>query len=144
MKKFLFILIIACSVGTVLNAQTKDPLVASCVLNVGDGAKYLKDFRVQLGKGTDTDDLRYKAQMSLWKSTKYRFTLCNDENSKGQLIINIRNENNDVVASSYDAKSGKIYPYIDFVCNRSGIYQLCFDFYEGESGLGVGVVSMIR
>ena len=108
------------------------------------GAKYLKDFKVQLGKGSDSEDFRYKAQMSLWKNTKYRFTMCNDANSLGQLIITIKNENNDVIISSYDQKTGKIYPTIDFICNRSGIYQICYDFYEGESGLGVGVVSMIR
>ncbi len=144
MKKILFILIIACSTCLFARAQTQDPLVASCVMNIGEGAKYLKDFKVQLGKGTDSEDLRYKAQMSLWKNTKYRFTMCNDANSQGQLVITIKNENNDVVLSSYDEKSGKIYPSIDFICNRSGIYQICYDFYQAEAGLGVGVVSMIR
>ena len=144
MKKILLILIIACSTCLYVHAQTQDPLVASCVMDIGDGAKYLKDFKVQLGKGSDSEDFRYKAQMSLWKNTKYRFTMCNDANSQGQLVITIKNENNDVVLSSYDEKSGKIYPYIDFICNRSGIYQICYDFYQGEAGLGVGVVSMIR
>ena len=59
-------------------------------MNAGPNAKYLKDFRIQLGKATATGELRYKAQMSLWKNTKYRFTMCNSEDSKGQLILNIK------------------------------------------------------
>lgn len=144
MKRLLIIIIIACSTGLFANAQVQDPLVSACVMNVAEGAKYLKDFRIQLGKGTSTGELRYKAQMSLWKNTKYRFTMCNDESSKGQLIITIKDESNRVVVSSYDTKTGKVYPSVDFICNRSGIYQLSYDFYDGEPGLGVGVVSMIR
>ena len=45
--------------------------------------------------------------MSLWKNTKYRFTMCNAENSKGQLILTIKDESNKVILSSFDKKSRK-------------------------------------
>lgn len=144
MKKILFILMLACSSSMLAHAQSQDPLVSSCVMDIGDGAKYLKDFKVQLGKGSGTGELRYKERMSLWKNTKYRFTMYSDANSQGQLIITIKDENNSVILSSYDEKSDKIYSSIDFICNRSGIYQICYDFYRGEAGLGIGVVSMVR
>ena len=82
--------------------------------------------------------------MSLWKNTKYKFTQCNAENSKGQLILVIKDDANKVVTSSYDQKTGKIYPTIEFICNKSGIYQLSYDFVDGQQGSGVGVVSMVR
>lgn len=141
-RKILLILV-AFSLGTLLYAQSNDPLVSACVLNAGDNAKFLKDFRVQLGKGSPTGDMRYKVNMSLWKNTKYRFTMCNDESSKGQLVITIKDDANKTIFSSFD-KEGKIYPSIEFVCNKSGIYQLSYDFYGGEQGLGVGVISMVR
>jgi len=144
MKKHFITLLLLITTVVLVCGQTADPLVSSCVSNAGPGAKYLKDFRVQLGKAATAGEFRYKAQMSLWKNTKYRFTMCNSEGSQGKLIMSIRDDANKVVLSSYDQKTGKTYPYVDFICNRSGIYQLSFDFTEGQQGSGVGVVSMVK
>jgi hypothetical protein len=144
MKKYCFTLLLLLAGGVLIHGQTSDPLVTSCVMNAGPNAKYLKDFRVQLGKAPSAGDFRYKAQMSLWKSTKYKFSQCNADDSKGKLILTIRDDANKVILSSFDQKSGKIYPYIEFICNKSGIYTLNYDFLDGQQGLGVGVVSMVR
>lgn len=143
MKKILISLLFLIT-GGVLTGQSGDPLVTACVMNAGPDARYLKDFRVQLGKAASTGEPRYKAQMSLWKNTKYRFTMCNAEDSNGELILNVKDDTNKLVLSSYDQKTGKIYPYVDFICNKSGIYQLNFDFTDGQQGSGVGVVSMVK
>jgi hypothetical protein len=113
-------------------------------MNAGNDAKYLKDFRIQLGKAAEQNDLRYKANMSLWKNTKYRFTMCNTEDSKGKLILSVKDDANKIVLSSYDMKTGKTYSFVDFICNKSGIYQLNYDFIDGQQGSGVGVVSMVK
>ncbi len=144
MKKYLLGLILVFAAALFSFAQTGDPLVAKCITNAGSTARYLKDFRIQLGKRTSGEDFRYKATMSLWKNTKYRFTMCNADDSDGQLIMNITDESGKIVASSFDQKTGKSYGFIDFVCNRSGIYEIHFDFTEGLSGSAIGVVSMIR
>ncbi len=144
MKKLCIYLLFLITGGVLLSGQTSDPLVTSCVMNAGPNAKYLKDFRVQLGKAASAGELRYKTQMSLWKNTKYRFTMCNSDDSKGKLILNVKDDANKVVISSFDQKTGKTYPYIDFICNKSGIYQLNYDFTDGQQGSGVGVVSMVK
>jgi hypothetical protein len=144
MKRYLFTISLLLITGFILNGQSSDPFVSKCVMNAGNDAKYLKDFRIQLGKAAEQNELRYKANMSLWKNTKYRFTMCSAEDSKGQLIINIKDDANKVILSSYDKKSGKTYPFVDFVCNKSGIYQLNYDFTDGQQGSGVGVVSMVK
>jgi hypothetical protein len=113
-------------------------------MNAGDNTKYLKDFRIQLGKTSANGDLRYKANISLWKNTKYRFTMCNAEDSKGQLILSLKDNNNKLIISSFDQKTGKVYPFFDFICNKSGIYQLNYDFTDNQQGSGVGVVSMVK
>ena len=82
--------------------------------------------------------------MSLWKNTKYRFTMCNADNSKGQLILTIRDDANKLILSSQDKKTGKIYSFVDFECQKSGIYLISYDFTDGQQGSGVGVVSMIK
>jgi hypothetical protein len=144
MKKIIITLVILFSFGYLASGQVTDPLVSNCATNAGTNAKYLKDFRIQLGKAPTQNDLRFKTNMSLWKNTKYRFTMCNEVNSKGQLILAIKDEANKLILSSFDKKSGKIYPFVDFECQKSGIYQISYDFTDGQQGSGVGVVSMIK
>jgi hypothetical protein len=144
MSKNIYILILLLSVSLLSSAQKVSLLVSDCARNAGTNTKYLKDFRIQLGKAVSQEDLRFKANMSLWKNTKYRFTMCSSEGSKGQLILSLKDDANKTVVSSFDKKSGKTYAFIDFTCNKSGIYQLNYDFTGGQMGSGVGVVSMIR
>jgi hypothetical protein len=144
MKKAIITLAFLFTMGLLSFGQVSDPLISNCAINAGANAKYLKDFRIQLGKAGSQSDLRYKANMSLWKNTKYRFTMCNAENSKGQLILSIKDESNKLILSSFDKKTGKIYSYVDFECQKSGIYQISYDFTDGQQGSGVGVVSMIK
>lgn len=134
----LFFLTYAYSVG----GQSADPFMGKCLQSAGTDAKYLKDFRIQLGKTTPEGDFRYKANISLWKDMKYRFTLCNE--GEGLLILNVKDEGNKMVLSSFDTKTGKVYTTVDFTCNKSGIYQLSYDFKEKEQGSGIGVVSIIK
>ena len=144
MKKYFITFLLFFSTLAVLSGQATDPLINKCISSAGPNSKYLKDFRVQLVKASNPGELRYKTQMSLWKNTRYRFTMCNSDDSKGKLYLTIKDNSNKVVLSSYDQKTGKTYPYVEFICNKSGIYQLGFDFVDGQQGSGVGVVSMIR
>jgi hypothetical protein len=144
MKKNAIIFSFLLTLGFVSFGQTQDAFVGSCVNNAGADAKYLKDFRIQLGKASAESELRFKANISLWKSTKYRFTMCNAEDSQGQLILNVKDEANKVILSSFDQKTGKTYTYIDFICNKSGIYQLSYDFVNEQQGSGLGVVSVVK
>jgi hypothetical protein len=144
MKKIVITLTILFTFGFLLFGQVTDPLISNCAINAGTNAKYLKDFRIQLGKAATQSELRYKANMSLWKNTKYRFTMCNAQNSKGQLILAIKDDTNKLILSSFDKKTGKIFSFVDFECQKSGIYQISYDFTNGQQGSGVGVVSMIK
>jgi len=145
MKKYFLGFLLLLSGYAVINGQAQsDPLLSKCLMSTGPTAKYLKDFRIQLGQAASTDALRYKANMSLWKNTRYRFTLCTDENSMGKLILNIWDNSNNIVLSSVDRKTGTIFNYVDLICNKSGVYQIYFDFTEGQAGSGVSIVSMIQ
>jgi hypothetical protein len=135
MKKYFIVLSLLLLVPFLLCAQATDPLVSKCAMNCGPNATYLKDYRVQLGKGASTSDLRIKQVFPLSKNMKYRFTLCNADNSKAELILRIKD---------FDAKSGKTFPTVDFTCNKTGTYQLYFDFLGFQQGLGVGIVSLVK
>jgi hypothetical protein len=121
-----------------------DDLISKCVLAAGDNTTYLKDFRVQLpeaapGAATPV----YKANMYLMKNMKYRFSVCDAPESRGELVITIYDQGRELI-SSFVKTSGKKYASIDFICNKTGLYTLWYDFIDGEQGSGVGVVCMIR
>jgi hypothetical protein len=121
-----------------------DDLVSSCVLSAGDNTTYLKDFRVQLPEAaSDAATPVYKANMYLMKNMKYRFSVCDAPESKGELVVTIHDQGKELI-SSYSQGSGKIYQSVDFFCNKTGLYTLWYSFREGKQGSGVGVVCMIR
>jgi hypothetical protein len=144
MKKHLIILSLSLLITSFLSAQTTDPLVTRCAMNAGPNTTYLKDFRVQLRKGSPQAELRYKQVFALSKNMKYKFTLCNSEDSEGQLIMRLKDDTGKVVLTSFDQNSGKTYPAIEFTCMKTGTYQLYFDFLNFQQGLGVGVISLVK
>ncbi|MDZ7633801.1 MAG: hypothetical protein U5L72_04950 [Bacteroidales bacterium] len=121
-----------------------DDLVSSCVLAAGDNTTYLKDFRVQLPKAAANAPAPvYKANMYLMKNMKYRFSVCDAPGSLGELTITIYDQGKQLI-SSFNKSTGKKYASVDFVCNKTGLYTLWYDFTGGEQGSGVGVVCMIK
>jgi len=143
MKIFLFCFFLLNTNFLVLSGQP-DYLIKKCILSVDPSSKIIKDFNIQMGEKHSSYEFRYKENLPMRKNTKYRFTMCTADNSKGQLILEIRDQENKTVLSSYDRNTGTIYSIVDFVSNKSGIYQIFFDFTEGQSGSGVSIVSMIK
>jgi hypothetical protein len=144
MKRYLITLLIILMTKVMLYGQAADQLASKCAMSAGSDAKYLKDFRIQLGKAPYEGDLIFKAQMSLMKNIKYRFTMCNTDESKGQLFLTLKDDGSKQILSSLDQKTGKSYSSVDFICNKSGIYELYYDFTNRQQGSGFGVVSMIK
>ena len=144
MKKYLLTLIVLLFLQLIATGQSADPLVSKCAMNAGPNTTYLKDFRVQLGKGNVQAELRYRQIFPLSKNMKYKFTLCNADNSQGVLIMRLKDETGRTILQSYDSKSGKTFPSVEFTCNKTGTYQLYFDFNDFSQGTGVGVVSLVK
>ena len=144
MKKFFVPLMLLIIVPVLVSGQTTDPLVSKCAMNSGPNTTFLKDFRVQLPKGTTVPELRFKQIFPLSKNMTYKITLCNADNSKGQLIMIIKDSQGNIQASSYDPKSGKVYPEVIFTCKQTGQYKINFDFRDFQEGLGVGIVSLVK
>jgi hypothetical protein len=144
MKKLVITLSFILTTGLFTFGQSTDPLISKCLADAGIDAKYLKDFRIQLGEAPSQSELRYKANISLWKDMKYRFATCCTEDSKGKLILNIKDDANRIVLSSFDPKTGKAYPFVEFICSKSGVYQVSYDFTNEKKGSGVGVVLVVK
>jgi hypothetical protein len=143
MKKYLIGLFFLNTAFLVLNGQS-DQILKKCISDGGSGVKYLKDYRVQLGESNSRSEFRFRANLPLRKKTRYRFTMCTDNKSKGQLIFMLMNSENKIILSSLDQKTGIINPNIDHTCRKSGIYHICYDFTQSGSGSGTGIVSVIK
>ncbi len=144
MKRELIIPLLLLLLPLAMAGQTEADLTSRCVLSSGPNTTYLKDHVIKLPRAvTGKDTPVVKENIYLMKGTKYRFTLCNSEDSKGELVISIYDKERKII-SSFDEKSGKAYGSIDFICNKTGMYTLWYSFREGEQGMGIGVVSLIR
>ena len=60
MKRYFLVLLLMLPAYLIIFPQaSNDPLVSKCLNSIGSNAKYLKDFRVQLGEGSTAMTFRY-------------------------------------------------------------------------------------
>lgn len=124
--------------------QPQDVLVDMCAAKAGDDATYLKDFVVQLdaaGPGEKAPVAKFS--MVLSKSTLYRFSVCNAEDSQGEAIIKLF-DTEKMIATSYIESSGKIFEAFDFQCEKTGVYHVFISFKNGKAGSAIGILSFIK
>ncbi|GAG07032.1 unnamed protein product, partial [marine sediment metagenome] len=77
-----------------VNAQSPEQLVRICSSSAGADATYLKDFQVQLEQANPDQRPPFgKFSVVLQKNTKYRFTICNSEDSPGKAILQLFDAN---------------------------------------------------
>lgn len=144
MKKELIIPLLLLLLPFALAAQTDADMTTRCVMSAGPNTTYLKDHVIKLPGAVSGKEMPVvKENIYLMKGTKYRFTLCNSDDSSGELTISIYDKDKKIIGS-YDEKGGKTYSSIDFICNKTGMYTLWYSFRGGEQGMGIGVVSLIR
>lgn len=147
MKRLLIILfafLMICSFSRTASAQDPSELVGRCVLDVGENTTYLKDYVVKLPEAYSHDNIPiHKNTAILLKNTHYRLTICNSNDSKGQGVIQLYNDGKKV-GSSVSPETGKIYRSFDFLCNKTGSYQIWISFKGGEEGFAVGILSLVN
>ncbi|MGE0077892.1 MAG: hypothetical protein AB7S48_08540 [Bacteroidales bacterium] len=143
MKRILFafsIILVSMAFSNSVSAQSEEELVQICGMIAKD-ATFLKDFRIKLDAGDPPPVQRIP--VILKKDVKYRFTVCNSKDFEGKVVLQLF-DNNRMLATTYVIASGKDYPYIDWVCTKTGAYHLFFSFRDGKSGLAVGLLSMVE
>lgn len=110
-----------------------------------DNARFLKSWPVQLPQQSRGENLpQVSFKMPLSSGTTYKIFACNAEELPGQVIISIRNPNDDLVITSYLIEQKRHLPMIMFPVGMSGIYTFSFYFEDGKEGCAVGVVSTVN
>lgn len=127
-----------------LNAQDQQQMVTDCALSIAGKTTYLKDFVIKLPETTSQDNIPvHKENIYLMKKQRYLFTQCKADDSEGELTIELYDANN-LITSSVNKRTGKIYSSVEFSCNKTGLYTIWYAFKDGKKGTGVGIVSLIK
>ncbi len=147
MKKLLipFIFLLALSAFSFqAKAQCNDQLVNTCALNVGDNATYIKDFKARL-KASKRGALPIASYaIVLNKGTHYRFTVCNAIEFEGEAVLQLYDENNNMVGSTFDLARGKDFKAFDLMARKTATYKVFISFKGGAEGCAVGILSIVR
>ncbi len=144
MKRTTISIVILLLAAFSLNAQDYEEMVNKCALGIGGNTTYLKDFVIKLPQTSDTENIPvHKENIYLMKKQTYLFTQCNADESEGELTIELYDKDK-LIVGSINKKSDKIYPSIEFACNKTGLYTLWYSFKDGQKGMGVGIVSLVK
>ena len=126
-----------------VNAQTEAQKIVLCTKVAGD-ATLEKSYTVQLTAAKDGERApNFKQPVAMRKGNRFRFTICTDEDSSGEAILQLYDEVK-MVASSYNPETGKTYQNFDFECSKSAVYVIIISFKDGKEGSAVGIVSHVK
>ena len=124
-------------------AQTEAQRIELCT-KVAGGATLLSSYPVQLEAAKDGQRPPiFRNAVLMRKGNAYRFTICTDEESSGEAILQVYDEGK-IIGSSYIPETGKTYPNFDFECNKSATYVIMISFKDGKAGSAVGIVSHVK
>ena len=147
MKKSLLILLFPVLLifsNTEVKAQCNSSLVTVCSAKLGDDATYLKELRARLKahqKGQQKPVARFSLLLN--KGNHYRFNVCNAEEFESKAVLQLYDKTK-LLGTSFFAKTGKHYPYFDFICPKTGVYKVLISIDEGKEGCAVGILSLIK
>lgn len=141
--KFLFAILFMALSYTAFG-QTEAQKVELCSATAGPDATYLKDFVVELqaAQGNEKAPVA-KYSLILNKDTRYRFTICTDDDSQGRGIIQLF-DTQTLLASSFNPTTGKEYKQFDVDIQKTSVYHVFINFHEGKAGKAVVIMSLMK
>lgn len=137
--KLLLILLIPIA-AIALDQTEREDIIQDCLTISGDDAIYLRDFDITLPEADSGQRAPiYRQAIILRSKNIYRFTLCSQQ---GQAILRLYDSNN-LLLSTLDPQSDQVFNPINFLCNKTGQYNIMISFRDGLAGQAVGVMSHV-
>jgi len=126
-----------------VNAQTEAQKVELCS-KVAGGATLLESYPIQLPAAKDGERAPvFRQAIGMKKGNSYRFTICTDEESAGDAILQVYDEGK-VVGTSYIQSTGQMVQNFDIECTKTAIYIIVVSFKDGKEGSAVVVASHVK
>ncbi len=120
--------------------QDKSDEIMDCASRAGKSAVYLRDFQVKLPAGSAGEKPpMYQQAIILRGNNIYRFNLCNKQ---GEAVIRIFDSSR-MLVTSFDAASGKEYNPVQFLCRKTGPYNIVITFKDAKAGEAIGIMSHV-
>lgn len=125
-------------------AQTEAQKVELCSASAGTDATYLKDFVVELQSAQGNEKAPVaKYSLLLNKDTRYRFTICTDDDSQGKGIVQLY-DTQTLLVSSFNPTTGKEWKQFDIDIQKTSVYHVFINFHEGKAGKAVVIMSLMK
>jgi hypothetical protein len=139
----LYIAIVFMALGLSARAQTEEQKVELCNKKAGADATYQRHIVVELQASSAGEKKpAFKNSYILSKDTKYRITICTDDDSPGKAYVSIF-DNLTMLGSSFNTKTGDVFHGFDFICTKTGVYHFITEFVDGKAGKAIVVISMV-
>jgi hypothetical protein len=140
----IYITILLLAFGYKASAQTEEQKVKICTGMAGADATYLKDFLVELQAAQGNEKVpQAKYSILLNKDTRYRFTLCTDDDSPGKGIVQLF-DTNALQASTFNPTTGKEFKGFDIDIQKTAVYHVFISFHDGKAGKATVIMSLVK
>ena len=113
-----------------------DTFLDKCASNLGS-YNYIKSF-VAYGNSKKKNNTEFSYVFS--KGSTYKMIVCNEDASKGLMIINLYDRDHNLISSSYDSKTGRFYNELLYPCSATGLYYIKTSFTGSRSGSGMCIL----
>ena len=142
MKRLILIWIVSV-IGVNIYSQCNSRLMERAAAQSGTDALYIRDFRIKLDEGTMKKPSPVgRFQVFLNEGIRYRFNVANATEYEGKAILQLYDRSR-MLGSTFDTEQKDDKQLFDYVCDKTGSYQVLMSFSEGKKGCAVGVMSMV-
>jgi len=119
-------------------AQTVDcddeTFLDNCAAQIA-GYKFLKANKVSISGGKSSTSVELSSVFST--GSTYILTATG---GNGNMIVTLYDRNRKMIISNYNKSTKKFYPSITYKCTATGVYYFKYEFENGGTGCGVGII----
>jgi hypothetical protein len=117
-----------------------DAFLDKCSANLGT-YNYIKSFVIDT-KSKKKENSEYSYVFS--KGSKYILIVCNDNGSTGEMHVNLYDRNHDLIGSTYDESTNKLYPELIYTCSATGVYYIKPVFKGAKRSRGICILGFSK
>jgi len=141
-KKILIFIVLISLAKSFAFSQCNQKLVTYCTSKISDDATFIREYRARLAEKATAEIPVARYSVLLTKGNTYRFNICSAMEYEGEGVIQLFDEEQ-LVASTFHAKSKTNFQAFEFSCNKTAIYKMYISFLEGKEGCAVTVLSLV-
>jgi hypothetical protein len=131
---------LACHAGY---AQCNEEMYQLALSQVGKEVVLVRDFKVKLREGNKRNPSpASKFSVLMQNGITYRFSIAKDKTSTVEPVLQLFDKN-ELLFTTFDVKQGKSVVNYDYLCNRTGSYQVILSMHENKAGCAIGIMAMV-